>query len=424
MAGTAKEELSQVCERLLSYPSLKDFVRANATDYAKVGLIELYEKAGIREFLQKAEPENRTALAVAQHFGFQPNATARFLDAMAFLNVLKKKRLTYTDHFSQADLAFYRHSSDFIFALLDFSELDANDSHHDSLIQMGKQSGALEVHAGKWRLTTAAKKLLEKSGDDSMLALLLHLKIVMRPFFQWEVLKQALVTGGNQWRTVFGANVNSPFDAYVTHPEITSFLMGGMHALSSVDSADLVSRLDIKSIHSALDLGGGTGVFALALKHANPNLNVSVYDLPDAIPTLEKILKTHNPEGFHIPYVGGSFLKGSADALDGIATNQKFDLIVAGWVIHDWSDEDAIAILKRVRSQLSPGGRVALFELIMPDDHVGPETMLDIAMLLQTAGGKERTAAEFKTLLSSAGFTDFAIARTSGRRHVITARVK
>ena len=77
-------------------------------------------------------------------------------------------------------------------------------------------------------------------------------------------------------------------------------------------------------------------------------------------------------------------------------------------VIHDWEDKEAIAILRTCRVAMSDGSKLILIERILPEQ-IDPDDALtrakfihDINMMVNP-GGRERTEAEFRTLLSQAG---------------------
>ncbi len=78
-------------------------------------------------------------------------------------------------------------------------------------------------------------------------------------------------------------------------------------------------------------------------------------------------------------------------------------------VLHGYEDEAAIGILRNCRAVLPPEGRLLAIEFVLPDivDHADLELecrlMSDLNMLAVT-GGKERSAVEWKALLSSAEF--------------------
>ena len=73
-------------------------------------------------------------------------------------------------------------------------------------------------------------------------------------------------------------------------------------------------------------------------------------------------------------------------------------------IFHDWSDEHCRNILRLIRAELPPHGRLLVCEQVMPEEPgPAPAKMLDIEMLVMTVAGKERTPREFGELFASAG---------------------
>jgi hypothetical protein len=88
-------------------------------------------------------------------------------------------------------------------------------------------------------------------------------------------------------------------------------------------------------------------------------------------------------------------------------------------VLHGCDDEAALKIISNCRAVLPANGRLLVVEFLLPDvvDHVDPalEQRLgsDLNMLAVT-GGRERSALEWKSLLSRASFTCRQIIPISG----------
>jgi hypothetical protein len=83
---------------------------------------------------------------------------------------------------------------------------------------------------------------------------------------------------------------------------------------------------------------------------------------------------------------------------------QGCDAYMMKHIIHDWSDEHCRTILRLIRAELPPHGRLLVCEQVMPEEPgPAPAKMLDIEMLVMTVGGKERTPREFAELFISAG---------------------
>ncbi|HEX2283047.1 MAG TPA: methyltransferase, partial [Thermomicrobiales bacterium] len=85
------------------------------------------------------------------------------------------------------------------------------------------------------------------------------------------------------------------------------------------------------------------------------------------------------------------------------------DAYLLKYIIHDWDDERAVAILRRCREAMAPGSVLLLVEQVLPEHlEVGAAAQrlarLDLQMLVLTPGGRERTEQEFRSLLQEAGF--------------------
>ncbi|KAF8369475.1 hypothetical protein HHK36_032510 [Tetracentron sinense] len=79
-------------------------------------------------------------------------------------------------------------------------------------------------------------------------------------------------------------------------------------------------------------------------------------------------------------------------------------------ILHDWTDDSCLKLLKKCHEGLEGDGKLIVMESIVP---VAPETTLatkfvcrkDLLMMSQTAGGKERTQQGYTALAIGAGFS-------------------
>jgi hypothetical protein len=114
---------------------------------------------------------------------------------------------------------------------------------------------------------------------------------------------------------------------------------------------------------------------------------------------------------------------GVADRCEFIA-GSFFDSIPGGGdayllkaVLHDWNDEEAVAILRKCRHAVAPGGKLLVIERIMPERFEACAlhhaiARVDLTMLVEF-GGRERTEPEFRKIFESAGFTLDKVTATS-----------
>ena len=95
------------------------------------------------------------------------------------------------------------------------------------------------------------------------------------------------------------------------------------------------------------------------------------------------------------------------------------DAYVLRMVIHDWLDEQAVAILKNVHQAMKPGAQLVLVENVIPDTSEYPYgKWLDLTMLVP-AGRCERTTNEFRDLYNQADFKLNQILPTAAPHNLI-----
>ena len=96
------------------------------------------------------------------------------------------------------------------------------------------------------------------------------------------------------------------------------------------------------------------------------------------------------------------------------------DAYVLKHILHDWRDEQAIAILQNCYQAMAESGRLLVIEIVIPP---GNEPciakFMDINMLVVSPGGRERTQAEYEQLFQAAGFKLTRIVPTASDVSVI-----
>ncbi|GMN42773.1 hypothetical protein TIFTF001_011981 [Ficus carica] len=83
--------------------------------------------------------------------------------------------------------------------------------------------------------------------------------------------------------------------------------------------------------------------------------------------------------------------------------------LLTQWILHDWGDEYCLKLLKNCYEAIPDNGKVIVVEAIFP---VKPEisiavkstSQIDVSLMTQTQGGKERSQEEFLALATGAGF--------------------
>ncbi len=207
----------------------------------------------------------------------------------------------------------------------------------------------------------------------------------------WENLLYSVQTGENANRHVFGVPT---WEYYAQHSDEAPIFYNFMTELSNQVVAPLTANYNFEGVKVVADVGGAQGNMLAAILKANPHLSGILFDLPHVTQEAQEHLKK---EGVveRCQILGGDMLT---------SWPFKADLYLISKVIHDWADEQSIAILKNCREAMTANSKVILVERILPEDK---DTALlfylsDLQMLVGP-GGQERSLKEYQQLFEAAG---------------------
>jgi hypothetical protein len=202
-------------------------------------------------------------------------------------------------------------------------------------------------------------------------------------------LLHAVQTGSPAFDHVFGAGL---FDYLDQNTEAANSFNEGMASLAGMLAYAVVLAYDLGRVSSIVDVGGGNGRFLETILAIYPEIQGTVFD---CAPTIERTRGTTVPRSRRCLYVAGDFFA---------SVPRGGDLYFLCSVVHDWDDERAVTILRNCREAMSTTGRLLLLETVVPENdskHFGK--ILDLNMMAMSSG-RERTRAEFCTLLTASGF--------------------
>ena len=205
----------------------------------------------------------------------------------------------------------------------------------------------------------------------------------------------------NNWNNLTEAVKNSgklssePLQRKSAEP-LASFI-AAMHHWGAKRAPEVVSRLDLEDVSQVLDLGGGSGVYAMAFVRGGRGITATVFDLPDVIPLTQQYINQTDLSG-RIDTVGGDY---NIDEL-----GNGYDLVFLSSVICVNSSKQNLALMGRVAKALKTGGRVVIHDFVMDEDRSGPAftALFALSMLLGTQSGDAYTESEIENWLKSAAF--------------------
>ncbi|MDN3259517.1 methyltransferase [Streptomyces sp. CSDS2] len=200
-------------------------------------------------------------------------------------------------------------------------------------------------------------------------------------------LLQALRTGRPPYAELHG----KPFYEHLaSHPAGVTFDgLRGNHAESF--ATELVKSYPWPADGHVVDLGAGTGVLLDALMSTCPRLRATLLDLPEAVRLATERLTAAGH--------GDRFTAMAASFFEPLPPGDIYTLVN---VLHNWSDDDAVRILRGCARAAAQDTLVLVVERLLDEGDPYAMTAMDLGMFL-FVGGRERTLGHYQKLASAAG---------------------
>ncbi|KAL3690907.1 hypothetical protein R1sor_004558 [Riccia sorocarpa] len=207
-------------------------------------------------------------------------------------------------------------------------------------------------------------------------------------------------------------------------PELGNLFNRAMAGSAALLMSTLLEKYKgFEGLGSLVDVGGGTGETLARILSKYPQLRGLNFDQPHVV-----------AKGVQVPgveHVGGNFFEncpeGDAVFMKVPSANEvirpsmtrkmkaKYIYISNGyacgllhWILHDWSDEECVSILKNIYKALPPHGKVVNLDVLVPevvDSSLKSQYTFQFDVMMWTYfQGRERTLSQFRKIAAHAGF--------------------
>lgn len=209
----------------------------------------------------------------------------------------------------------------------------------------------------------------------------------------WGGLAHGVRTG----EAVFGHVHGRPlFDYLATDPGLSGVFHTAMREGTEWIAPEVPKAYDFTAARTVVDIGGGSGPLLAAVLAAAPGARGILLDTAAGAAGAAQTLQRAGLSGRWSIEVGDFFEAVPAG-----------DVMLVKGILHDWDDRQCVTVLRNCRESIAADGRLLVLEPVRPDRLETAEAagvvMSDIAMLVLT-GGRERSRAEFGSLLAAGGF--------------------
>jgi len=224
----------------------------------------------------------------------------------------------------------------------------------------------------------------------------------------WDHFLHALRTGESGVQASFGKSL---FDFLAGEPVHSARFNEAMVGMHGAVAPAVVAAFDFSRFKSVVDVGGGKGALLAAILKAHPALRGVLFDLPETGDDAGAYLAAAGL-GARCAFQAGDFFQ---------AVPASHDAYLLAHVLHDWNDDQAIAILRKCREAIPAGGRLLIIEAVLPDGDAPHHGKLMDLLMLTITGGAERGADQFANMLTRSGFRLAKVHPTTTHQSVIEA---
>nr|BDC79572.1 hypothetical plant O-methyltransferase [Anthriscus sylvestris] len=242
-----------------------------------------------------------------------------------------------------------------------------------------------------YSLTSTCKYYISDEDGVSLAPTLLMLqdKVIID---SWYHLKDAVLEGGVPFN-----KAHDGMHAF-EYPAIDSrfndvFNQGMYNHTTLIMKKILEVYTGFEEITEIVDVGGGIGATLAKIISKYPLIRGINFDLPHVVKNAAPLAG--------VEHVGGDMFE----------SVPKGEVIFMKWILHDWSDEHCLKLLKNCCSSLPEFGKVIIVESVVPE-YSDTDSLAklnnacdsDMIMLALNPGGKERSFKEFEELAKESGF--------------------
>lgn len=188
----------------------------------------------------------------------------------------------------------------------------------------------------------------------------------------------------------------SMWDYFSDRPDVGAAFSDAMRQLTEFDLAGVVRAYPWPTHGIICDVAGGVGHMLAAILEHRPHARGILLESPDVIKQADGFLRE----------------RGLADRIERRPSDlfgqldARADVYTMKWILHDWSDDACRDILKRVRATMPSGSKLVTIDLHHESGQPNALTAtLDVLMLIQCEGGRERSPQQVHALMREAGLT-------------------
>jgi hypothetical protein len=272
----------------------------------------------------------------------------------------------------------------------------------DALVALGFLARDGEGAGALYSNTAEGKAFLDRSSPRYLGGILEMLNA--RLFRYWNDLPEALRTGKPQNELKLGGK--SIFEELYKDPAKLEQFLGAMTGLSRLNFEAFAEKFDFSRYRTLCDVGGASGLLSIEVAKRHPHLRCTSFDLAPVEPVARKAIAAAGVSG-RVSTASGDFF---ADPLP------RADVVTMGMILHDWSLEKKLRLIRAAYDALPPGGAFVAIEALIDDARRENAfgLLMSLNMLIEFGDAFDYTGADFRRWCGEIGFRRFEVLRLAG----------
>ena len=187
-----------------------------------------------------------------------------------------------------------------------------------------------------------------------------------------------------------------------------------MYGVSVGPAMALAKVFDFSGYSKMMDIGGGSGVYAIEVVKQNPNMSAVILELEPACRVADQYIKRFNLQG-----------KIHTQVLDFFEDNlpTDYDVALLSHIIHFLDQEKDRILLKKIYDSLTNDRNSAIIisEWLLNDERTGPvpSALMSLNMIVDQPQGRNYSFLEVSKMLTDVGFTNIERRPLAGPAEVV-----
>ncbi|GHG94979.1 methyltransferase [Pseudodonghicola xiamenensis] len=204
---------------------------------------------------------------------------------------------------------------------------------------------------------------------------------------------------------------------WFSDPEEARLYSASQHSGSLGPARQLARQIDLSGAKTLLDVGGGTGAFAITLCQAFPDLTATIVDFPN-VAALGRNYVARAGLSDRIAYVEGNALE--------TAWPGAQDAVLMSYLFSGVPGETHDGLVGRAFDHLAPGGRFLLHDFVVRADRTGPKlaALWQLQHTAFTPRARSLDEGWLKQALAKAGFSDIDVGVMIPKMTMLASAVK